>query len=365
MKKIISLLLTICILLSCTSSLSVIANAATTKINNFSESTKLNAEEYGALREGKISVIKKSDGFYYKFLRNRQTVLVKTSAFTSTCANDYTDVNNALTKGVMRTDGMYTEKTFTYKTRTVSKTRQTAALKNYTVTNYKTYIAWLVISSNRPGNKNEIDLECYKKSQVQFSYSNKILDRGDPRISQDDKYKTPTTEKEYAQALSRTTSYDLSTNITPKFMMSIKNPGSTIVCLNNYKFEGRGIKNNIDTKNDISTYVEVAQVAANVVKSFVAAKKTGSISLGAFKGLLSLGIKTGKMLKDKQKSDIYTTNEFIKLSKDKDNKTNYVMAASFKSPIKLQNYNDFFRTEIKLNLKPNSKTKITVNFAIV
>lgn len=362
MKKLISLLMAISLLVCSLNSWGLVASAAkkvTTTIKNFSASTNLNAEQYGAIREGSYTAVKKSDGWYYKFVRNNQEVFVKATAFSSSCGNDYSSVNSSLTKGVMRTDGKPTEKTFVYKKRT-STTSSTVKgfrklndkkiapnVKNKT---YTTYIAWLSIISNRVGT--EVDLECCKKSHVQFVYADKVYIKD---VKKGEGYKTPETSSEYKQALKRDTSYSISTTITPKFTLSITKPGTSKVTLNSCMLRGKG---STDTKTDLTKFIDVALTIKDI---------TASIATGSFpyKSLYSL-YKQGSTMK--KGSSEYQSNKKIYLSYEKDGKDYSCLKSNFKSPIKLKSYNDYFRAEVRLSAAPavkGTKTQISASFTIV
>ncbi len=366
MKKLISLLMAISLLVCSLNSWGLVASAAkkvTTTIKNFSASTNLNAEQYGAIREGSYTAVKKSDGWYYKFVRNNQEVFVKATAFSSSCGNDFSKVNSALTSGVMRKDTVPTSYAIAHKVRTsASKGR------------YVTKISWLDFCSMRDG-KN-IELECIKKSHVEFTYSSKITiynrtlnkktvlckasDPGAKAVT-----KAPSNAGEYKLALSRNTSYNCC-KVTPTLSIEITNPGKNCVYLSSARYEGRGLKANANTKIELTDLVDIAYTTGKVVAGAVASKTL------AFSSLYSLGQKGIKLAqkyssKEKNKSIDFIDTARINLSNDnkRNGKVFHSLKADFESPLKLQNYNDLFRVKVALtNNISTSGTKTSLKVSV-
>jgi hypothetical protein len=327
------------------------AAGTTTTISSFSSATVLTYTQYDLLRTGQISAVKKNGIWYYQFKKNNDTLLVNTTAFSSSVGNNYKSVNDSLTKGIMRTDGVAQKCSYAYKARTSTTSRrvngrQVNGLPTWTTTNtYETYISWLTIIGNRVGT--EIDLECKKNGHVEFTFSDKVEDPVSFKLG----YATPTTSREYMSALKRNTTNGVSTKMVPTFELDITKPGTNCVKLNSCMYRGKGIA---DTKTPITDYIDVALATGAVVKDLY----TGSLS---FKNLYKLYSQiSGKMIKS---SNEYTSNQKTYLSWNK----KYTMKARFESPISLKVSNDYFRSEVRLSAKPSvsgTKTQMKVIFSV-
>ena len=344
------------------------AKTVTTTIKNFSSSTTLNAEQYGAIREGTYTSYKDSNGvWWYKFTRNNQIVIVKASAFSASVGNNLTNVNNALTKGITRKDTVSTSYAYAYKTRTTSYNKTTKT------NSYSINIAWLNFSSLRDG-KN-IDLECNRCSNVCFTYSdkipiyyNKVKKNGKTTLVKCKtgelgsvmKMEKPSTAAEYKTALKRDTSYNK--KITPVFTLEVSQPGSNRVYLSTAEFAGRGLSGS--NKTNIAECIDIAYSIGSVAAGIV---KKGSLSVGNLYSMFKVIYKVEEIQKNKNSSVDYACDDKIKLSNDnvKSNKKICTLKADFESPIKLKNYNDYFRVTVQLTNNPSySGTKTILKASV-
>lgn len=321
------------------------AAETTSVVNDFGAGTVLNYDQYNALRTGKISAVQKKGIWYYQFKTDKMTLLVKTSAFQTPVGNDYSKVNATLTAGVMSETGVPQEARFVYKERAAIK-KDARTLSNV----YSTYFSYVSATASRV--ETEVDLICRKFAQVQFEYSEKVITRmrggRDPRGDS----AAPSNAGEYMQALKRSTSSFISTTVTPKFTLTVTAPGSSNVCLNSAIFRGKG---QAKTSANVTDYIDVA-----VTTTKIAAQMSGGAI--PYKDLYSLYTQVVKL---KKSSSEYLSNDKIILTKTLHGKTTYCLGSKFDSPIDLKEYNDYFRTEVRLTAEPaisGTKTQMTVTF---
>lgn len=354
LKRILVAVLTLIIFLGvCPTSASAASASTCTTINSFGAGTALNYTQYDLLRTGKISAEKIKGTWYYKFTKNHDTLYVKTTAFSNGVGNDFSPVNNALTKGVMRKDGVAEKYSFTYKARTSTSqklveqcsAKQTNIYNKTTLTTYETYFSWLTVIGNRV--EFEVDLECKKNGHVLFTYQDKI----NMKYALKNGYKEPSTATEYMMALKRNTTNGVVNAMIPTFELDITKPGTNCVKLNSCLYRGKGIAN---TKKSLSEFIEIAVSVGEVVKDLV----TASLP---FKSLFGLYSQAGTKLV--KKSNEYVSNDKTYLSWSK----NIAVKAKFKSPISLKTSGDYFRTEVRLSATPSysgTKTQMQVVFSV-
>lgn len=343
-KRLLCLALCLLMLLSAFP-LPAFAAENTVTINDFSAKTALTYDQYNALRTGKISAVQKNKVWYYQFKTDKITLLVKTSAFASPVGNDYTKVNSTLTAGVMSTTGVPKEARFVYKER--AGTRKDARTLSDV---HSTYFSYVSVTASRV--ETEVDLICRKFAQVQFDYSEKVQSRWrggrDPRGNS----VVPETAKEYMQALKRSTSDSISTTITPRFTLTVTNPGSSETYLNSAMYRGKG---EAKTSANVTDYIDVAITTTKVASQISAGSVPYSDLYSLYKQVVKL----------KKTSSEYLSNDKILLSKELNGKTAYCVGTRMDSPIDLRKYDDYFRAEVRLTADPatgGNATQMTVTF---
>lgn len=366
-KRLISLALVLLTIFACIPNWNILASAKTETLNNLSASQTISSKIYGTLREGNYSAYKDSNGvWWYKFTRDNHTVKIKASAFTSKVGNNLSKVNEALTKGITRKDTVSTSYAYAYRTRTSSYNKSTKT------NSYETNIAWLNFSSLRDG-KN-IDLESNRCSNVCFYFNDKV-----PvyykRITKNGKttrvkckageigstmvMEKPSTAGEYKQALKRSTDY--TKKITPVFTLEVTKPGTNLCYLSTAKFAGRGV--NGSTKTNLSEYIDIAYTVGNIGANMA----TKGLTVGSLYSVIKVIYNLEEKKKEKNKSVNYTCDDKIKLSNDNARlgKKVRTLKADFESPIKLKNYNDYFRVEVQLTNTPSyNKTKTQLKASV-
>ena len=145
MKRILSLALAIILVLTMFP-LSVLAADKVTvvrKIAMFDSNTSLNKEQYNLLATGTIGAKKVSGVWYYTFTKNGKALYVKTTAFSSSVENNYSDTNKFLTEVLMNGKGGDTCR-YIYKARTgktSEKVRKYEGSGKVTLNKYTTYFA--------------------------------------------------------------------------------------------------------------------------------------------------------------------------------------------------------------------------------
>lgn len=342
-RRLLSLALCLITLLSLFP-ISAFAAENTATIHDFSAKTKLTYDQYDALRTGKISAVQKKGVWYYQFKTDKLTLLVKTSAFASSVGNDFSGINATLTSGVMSDTGVPQEARYVYKERAgVRKDART--LSNV----YSTYFSYLSVTASRV--ETEVDLICRKFAQVQFEYSEKVLTHAKGGRNPRGTGAVPSNAGEYMQALKRSTK-NIATTVTPSFTLTVNHPGSSNSYLNSAMYRGKG---QAKTSANVTDYIDVA-----VTTTEIAAKvSAGSLT---YKDLYSLYKQAVNL---KKVSSEYQSNDKIILTKTLHNKTTYCLSSEFSSPIDLKQYDDYFRTEVRLTAAPSAtgtKTQMTVTF---
>lgn len=361
MKKLLSRLFAVLLaanLLFLSLPTSAFAASSTTTINNFSSSTNLTYDQYNALRTGSYSAVKRSGAWYYKFVKGSTVVYVKASAFTGSVGNNYSQMTNTLSNGVMRTDGVASQYNYVYKYRpsTISSRVQQASTKSsryvasYTTkTEYRTYLSYLNIYTQRTGTN--VLLGCDKNGHVQFTYSNKVYQDAYINGYKTAGYVAPSTAQQYKKALVRSTSNSVSVTITPEFTVKVTQPGSNKVILSNFQYAGKG---QAITQKNIDKYINIGYTTAKTI----AATYSGKLSV---KNLYDLYKQASDLVNPK--SSEYESRKTVLLSKN----SYKCLQATFDSPIKLKSSGDYFQTELRLSSTPSqsgTKTKITVSFSI-
>lgn len=348
MKRALSFAMALCLTLSLFCGMGVSASAASkqlTTINSFTQT--LSYEQYNALRTGSYTAVKQGGTWYYKFTTSSYYVLVKASAFSGTCSNNYSALNSSLTKGVASTKSSQTP-SYVYKARTTTTSRISnsngSSISLLSNKIYKTDITYLKFLSSVSGSN--VTLQCTKNGHALFEYSTYVKSSALLKSN----YVKPSNATEYKNALKRSTyENSVSPSFTPKFSISVDKAGSNCVVLKEYCYKTTGVKS---TNVDMNQLIEVAYTTGKVVAS-LAAKKL------PLKTLYDLIGKAGTLFGSQ--STFYMTS-YSPLSKGNVK----VLKATFTSPVKLQACNDYF--EVNLNLSDpmstsGTKTTLSVTFS--
>lgn len=329
------------------SALTVPAAAKTHYIDTFSKSSKWENsgdayKVYDTLRTGKITVEKYKGSLCYKFTKNSTVVYVKPSAFTSSVSNDYSSVNKKLTNSVNKSTYSLSGQNVYYKERATQKVfYKPSRSKTLATTMYKTYLTCLEVSAGHK--RGDIITQCEKHQHVEFSYKSKILSGS--------KLKTPSTASELKSALSRSTSNNVTMNVTPTFTVAVNKSGANKVKLETAVYYGKGIEAKTANVTDI---IDVAITVGEItVKS-----KLGSVI--PWKDLYGLYKDTNKLVK---KSGEYTNNKSIKLAKSQ--KKHNCQAARYESPVKLKTAGDYFKVVTEMNTIPSFGKSNPTQFSII
>ncbi len=337
-KQIISTLLALVICVG------VVANFATveTYAKDYGKYSTLDAipedlNIFNVIAYGNISAVKSGSNWYYKFTRNGNSIMIKTSAFMGTPKNthftkDLSALNASLKKN---SNDNYSRIGYFWKQSISSY----GTGKKYTSTYYRSKI-----EVNASNGLSDETVKIKLTNGITFSYRSKIFDYENFDYAADHcpvnknqngyslAYVTPSTGRGYVAALSRSTSLQ---NVVPTITIDIGNNNRSNSYLSTYSVAGKG---KINKSANITDFVSIVKGSASVVKKAV----TGD-ALGTFSSLASLigNVKTTLY----KKSDYYNTGERNTLSVN----YKYVITAKVKSPITLSKTGDWFQVVTHLN----------------
>ena len=352
MKKLICTILAICIMFTIVPLEAIAAPKSLGTINSFNEN--LSYDQYNALRKGDYKAVQKSGTWYYQFTTDKHTLLVKASAFASPVKNDYTRLNEKLTKGVANTTASTTP-SYVYKEQSVRKimplgnSHYSRPLGNEHMpfNEYSTYISYMKFMSSLSGNK--ITLQAEKNGHVLFKYSAKV--RGNSRMLTGTNYRTPSNAIEYKEALERNISNSVGNTITPTFTVSVDKTGSNKILLKEFFYKNKGV---VKEKNKVDRLIDIAVTTGKLTVE-MAAKDAGIVD--SLYDILKQGISLD------EKGGTYSETKSYPLSKNYKNKDYKVLRGSFRSPVDLKKHEDYFEVNLNLNKTPASGTKISVKFS--
>lgn len=354
MKRIISLILTVCMVFVLMSGTGILATAASlTRLPDISSfDQELTYAQYNALRTGTYTAENRNGVWYYKFTTEKDYVYIPISAFTTTFQNNFTKLNVALTEGVANTSANRSTY-YVYKSRSdASRTVLGSYPEVVTINTSSTYITYLKLYSSLSGHN--VTLQCNMNGHALFQYSDRVF-MNDPR----DRslggltYVTPSTADQYVKALTRTTG-EVSNMVTPQFTLSVDKAGTNKVILKEFSYEAVSSDSNSNVKSNLKNATKLIDVIMAVGKVTASSTPAGAASTlySLFKTTLSF---------EKTSGSYYKTS-----IKPLSQNGKYCLNGAFTSPFKLKSNADYWQVNINLNDSPSivgTKTKLSVSFS--
>lgn len=331
MKKILSILMVICMLIPVIS-----ANAsAASNVLTFRTLDEIpeNLEIFKTIRDGSIDAVNVGGNWYYQFTRSGQkTVRIHVRAFQTQPANGNLDKDNAAINANLQKELKHNWERVCYYNTVHSRQMQLGGERFLT---YRTNMYRLLLTV---GCKDDVFLtKCELTHGVSFSYSTKVISSS--KVSGGySLYVTPSNAEQYRKALTRSKSV---LEITPEIAVSVTNTGKNDSNLSEYYVSGVG--NVVSTEENARKLLDFAYKTSKFgTMVFNPVSTIEEAAEAMFE--LALGEIMPKMTKQ---SGIYNTGEAEPLSKN----GGYVYCAEYTSPVKLTNYADWVQVKTWFNQK--------------
>lgn len=281
------------------------------------------SKHYNTLAKGEYDAVKKDGVWYYRFSDNSNILYIRSDAFMNEMENDFTDVDVALTECVNK--GEKSGRTIG----TVCKAGRTEKDTVLNADKHISFIAKMNISVTAPTEGNRITLQNNMIAQTNFTYCNKIRERGTAFV--------PSNARQYKKALKRN-SESKNFRIVPEFAIKITDAGKNNNYLAENQIAGKGVA---ETDTDIDKLINIGY-------------KVGTVSVSGLNISTLYGLYKEAVGLDADGSE-YQSRKTIILSQDMNNKFYYCMNASFKSPIRIGKKGEYFEVPIVLDKVLNTK----------